>query len=78
MFKATEVERKIREINLHMDLQRNLFSCRTSDCLLSNCHVDSLGTKNVLSMHVENFWKMNKSWQQKRYVRNHFMYIFMK
>ena len=31
MFKATENERKIKEINLFIDLQINLFLCRTSD-----------------------------------------------
>ena len=30
MLKATEVERKIREINLLIDMQINLASCRTS------------------------------------------------
>ena len=29
-------------------------------------------------MHVQNFWKVNKSWQQKRCGRNHILYIFLK
>ena len=66
MFKETEFERKIREINLLIDLQKNLFSLRTSErlsycCLSSECHADSLGTKNVSSTLVQNFWKVNKS-----------------
>ena len=39
MFKATEVEREIREINLFVDLQINLSLCRTSDHYLSLCQV---------------------------------------
>ena len=39
MFKAAEVERKIREINLFVDLQINLSLCRTSDHYLSLCQV---------------------------------------
>ena len=35
MFKAAEVEREIREINLFVDLQINLSLCRTSDHYLS-------------------------------------------
>ena len=58
MFKETEFERKIREINLLIDLQKNLLSYR---CLSSECHADSLGTKNVSSTLVQNFWKVNKS-----------------
>ena len=39
MFKAAEVEREIREINLFVDLQINLSLCRTSDHYLSLCQV---------------------------------------
>ena len=39
MFKAAEVEREIREINLFVDLQINLSLCRTSDHCLSLCQV---------------------------------------
>ena len=35
MFKAAKVERKIREINLLINMQINLSSCRTSDHYLS-------------------------------------------
>ena len=58
MFKATEVERKIREINLLIDMQIHLSSCRTSDhCLLLSLQQLSweqlsLGTKNIISMHA--------------------------
>ena len=62
-FKATEVERKIREINLLIDLQTNLSSCRNSDhyfsLSLQRLSWDSLGTKNVLSTYAQNFWKVN-------------------
>ena len=72
MFKATEVETKIREINLLIDMQINLsfvelqtiiFCCLSSYCLLS---WELLVTKNVSSAHAQNFWKVNKSWRQKR------------
>ena len=70
MFKATEVERETRETTLFIDMQINLSSCRTSDHYLSQSlqkfHVDSLGTKNVSSMLVQTFWKVNNSWQQIR------------
>ena len=39
MFKAAEVEREIREINLFVDLQINLSLCRTSDHYLLLCQV---------------------------------------
>ena len=39
MFKAAEVEREIREINLFVDLQINLSLCRTSDHYLSLCQL---------------------------------------
>ena len=29
-------------------------------------------------MLVQIFWKVNKSWQQTRYSRNHIMYILLK
>ena len=53
-------------------MQINLSLCRLelqtiiSCCLSSECHADSLGTKNVLSTHAQNFWKVNKSGWQKR------------
>ena len=51
MFKATEVERKIREINLLIVMQINLSLCRTLDhyfsLSLQQLLCDSLGTKNV-------------------------------
>ena len=52
MFKTTEVERKTRKINLLIDLQINISSCRTSylyfSLLSSDFHADSIGTKNVI------------------------------
>ena len=70
MFKATEVERKIREINLLIDMLINLSSCRTSDHYFSlsfqQLSWDSLGTKNVSSTLAQNLWKVNKSWRQER------------
>ena len=65
MFKATEVERKTREINLLIDLQKLIFSSIISHYLSCKCRKDSLGTKNVSSTHVQN-WKVNKSLRQKR------------
>ena len=37
-------------------------------CLSSDCQADSLGTKKVLSMYVQNFWKVSKSRWQKNAV----------
>ena len=58
MFKTTEVERKTRKINLLIDLQINISSCRTSYLYFSllsiDFHADSIGTKNVSSTHVQN------------------------
>ena len=65
MFKATEVERKTREINLLIDLQKLIFSSIISHYLSCKCRKDSLGTKNVSSTHVQN-WKVNKSLRQTR------------
>ena len=82
MFKATELERKIREINLFIKMQINLSSCKTSDhyllLSLQRLSLGLLGTKNVLSTHAQNFQKVNKSWLQKRYSRNHIEYILLK
>ena len=78
MFKATEVERKIREINLLINMQIKLSSCKTSyryfSVSLQRLSWDSLGTKNLSSMHGQNFWKVNKSWRQKRCGRYHIVY----
>ena len=67
MFKATEAEKKIREINLFMDMQINLSLCRTSEnyfsLYLKRLSWDSLRTKNVSSTHAQNFWNVSKSWQ---------------
>ena len=55
MINATEVERKIREINILIDMQINFSSCRTSDnyllLSLQRLSWDSLGAKNVSSIH---------------------------
>ena len=65
MFKATDIDRKIREINLLMDMQINLSLCRARDhyflLSLQPLPWDSLGTKNVSSSHAQTFWKVNKS-----------------
>ena len=49
MFKAAKVERKIREINLFIDMWINLSSCRTSDhyflLSLQRFYADSLELK---------------------------------
>ena len=70
MFKATEVERKIRDITLLIDMQINLSSWRTSEHYFSlsiqQLSWDWLGTKNVSSMLAQNVCKINKSWQQMR------------
>ena len=64
MFKSTEVERKIREINLLINMYRNLSLSRTSDHFfllsLQQLSWDLLGTKSISSTHVQNFWKVNK------------------
>ena len=65
MFKATEVERKTRKINLLIDLQKLIFSSIISHYLSCKCRKDSLGTKNVSCTNVQN-WKVNKSLRQKR------------
>ena len=82
MFKAAKVERKIREINLLINMQINLYLCITSDCYFSLClqrlSWDLLRTKNVLSTYESSFWKANKSWWQKRCGRNYIAYIFQK
>ena len=56
-------------------MQINLSSCRSSDHYISlslqRLSWDSLGTKNVSSMHAQSFWKVNKSWHQKRCGRNY-------
>ena len=70
------------EINVLIDMQKNLSSCRTSDHYFSlsiqRLSWDSLGTKNISSLHVLNFWKVNKSWRQKICGRNHILYILLK
>ena len=73
MFKATEVERKAREINLLIDLQKLIFSSIISHCLSCKCRKVSLGTKNVSSTHVQN-WKVNKSLRQKRCCKWYHVY----
>ena len=59
MIKAIEVERKIKEINLLIDMQINLVVCKTSDhCFapsLQKLSLDSLRTKTVSSAHTQNF-----------------------
>ena len=81
MLKAAEVDRKIREINILINMEINLSSCRTSDHYLSlsvqSLPWDSLGTKNVSSL-AQNFLKENKLWQQKRCDGNHIKYILLK
>ena len=65
MFKATEVERKIREINLPIDMEINLSSCKTYHYYLLSLQWflwDLLGTKNVSPTHAQNSWIVNKSW----------------
>ena len=56
MFEATEAERKIREINLLMDMQINILFCRTSEhyfsLYLKRLSWDLLKTKNVSSTHA--------------------------
>ena len=70
MFKATDVERKIRDLTLLIDMQINLSSSRTSEHYFSlsiqQLSWDWLGTKNVSSMLAQNICKINKSWQQMR------------
>ena len=65
MFKVTEFERKVRDINLFIDMQINLSSCRTSDhYFLLTLHQLSwyfLGNKNLSSTHGQNFWNF---WKQ--------------
>ena len=79
MFKASEVERKTREINPLIDMQINLSSRRTSDYYFSQSLQqlpwDLLRTKNVSSAHAQ---KINKSLRQKRCCRNHMLYILLK
>ena len=58
MTKAIEVERKIKEINLLIDMQINLAVCKTSDhCFapsLQKLSLDSLRTKTASSTHTQN------------------------
>ena len=66
MFEATEAERKIREINLLMDMQINILFCRTSEhyfsLYLKRLSWDLLKTKNVSSTHAQNL-EGKQSWQ---------------
>ena len=83
MFKAAEVERKIGEVNLIIDMQRNLSLCDTSSdhCFSLSLHRlswDSLETKNVSSTHAQNSWKVNKPWRQKRCGINYIVCILLK
>ena len=55
MFKETEVERKLKEIDLLINMQINLFPCKASDNSLWQS-LDSLGTKNVSSTLVQCFF----------------------
>ena len=58
LFKATEVERKMRETNLLINMQINLSLCRTSHhyflLFLQWLSWDLLGTKNASSMYAAN------------------------
>ena len=82
MFKAAEVERKIKEINLLIDLQINPSSCRASDHYFSlpfqYFSWDTSETKNVSSTLAQNISKVSKSWRQKRSVRYYIPCIFQK
>ena len=79
MFKATEAEMKIRETNLLINMQINLFLCRTSQhyFLLSLQQLlwDQLGIKNASTTHAQNVRRVNKLGQQKRCGRNHIMHF---
>ena len=63
MFEATEAERKIREINVLMNMQINISFCRTSEhyfsLYLKRLSWYLLKTKNVSSTHAQNFWKVS-------------------
>ena len=63
MFKATEVEIIIKEINLLIDMQINLFVQNFIPLFLALQRLswDSVGTKNISSIRAQNFWKVNKS-----------------
>ena len=63
MFKATEVEIIIKEINLLIDMQINLFVQNFIPLFLALQRLswDSVGTKNISSICAQNFWKVNKS-----------------
>ena len=52
MFKATEFERKISKINIHMDLQINLSLRRTSDHYLSVSPVIVMRSCSELKMYI--------------------------
>ena len=62
MFRATEAERKIREINLLIKMQINVQSCRNSDQYFSQSlkqlSWDPLGTKNESSKHAQKIFGM--------------------
>ena len=63
MFEATEAERKIREINVLMNMQINISFCRTSEyyfsLYLKRLSWYLLKTKNVSSTHAQNFWNVS-------------------
>ena len=69
--------KKIREINQIINLQINLSWCRTSD------HYFLLSLQQLLwgllsSTHRKMFWKLNKSWCQKRCGKNQILHILLK
>ena len=81
MFKADKVEKEIREINLLIDTEINLFVHNFKPLFLAlsnDCHEKSLGTKNVSFTLAQNFWKVNKSRRLKRCGRYHIVCILQR
>ena len=78
MFKAAEVERKIREINLLINIHINLSFYGTSGhyflLSLQRLSCDSLWTKNVSSTPAQNFWKVNMMAAEKMWSKLHCVY----
>ena len=71
MFKVTEVERKIKEINILTDIQINLSLCRTSD------HYFSSSLPTLVQNFLEGWQIMaaEKMWLQKKSLEhNDFLY----
>ena len=79
MFEATKVEKSKRNKRTHRSSNKSRRACAELQtiicCCFSSDSANLLGTKKCIA---QNFWKVYKSWRQKRCCRNHFVYILLK